>query len=362
MPVLAVPAAVRLDALDQTTANQERELREIAGRMGCEIVKVYRDHGISGAKGRDKRPAFDKLCRDAARREFEMVMAWSVDRLGRSLQDLVGFLSELHALKIDLFLRQQGLDTTTPAGKAMFQMMGVFAEFERAMIAERVRAGLARARSEGKRLGRPPIAPARRWLGRARLRQRTHGSKNANAHMDRNITRSLRNLTLRPPRPAKENGRVERQAKRAYAWDGQYSRNRSAGALPHRRQRHSLEFLGLFCYAERSSVVRNGNLGIHWSLGLQSNAVEKRTIRQPTRPAAGEKQFADQLRIVLAEPVDKNDQSESRRWPFRRFGLPPERSLRARHSAHIRRAFQQCAAFCGRSAASLRHRGAAATE
>ena len=84
-----------------------------------------------------------------------------VDRLGRSLQDLVGFLSELHALKIDLTLRQQGLDTTTPAGKAMFQMMGVFAEFERAMIQERVRAGLARAsRSEGKRLGRPPIAPA----------------------------------------------------------------------------------------------------------------------------------------------------------------------------------------------------------
>ncbi len=126
---------LRVSTIDQTTANQERELREIASRMGCEIVKVYRDHGISGAKGRDKRPAFDKLCRDAARREFDMVMAWSVDRLGRSLQDLVGFLSELHALKIDLFLRQQGLDTTTPAGKAMFQMMGVFAEFERAMIA-----------------------------------------------------------------------------------------------------------------------------------------------------------------------------------------------------------------------------------
>jgi DNA invertase Pin-like site-specific DNA recombinase len=108
-------------------------------------------------KGHDKRPAFDKLCRDAARREFDMVMAWSVDRLGRSLQDLVGFLSELHALKIDLFLRQQGLDTTTPSGKAMFQMMGVFAEFERAMIAERVRAGLARARSEGKRLLGGPV-------------------------------------------------------------------------------------------------------------------------------------------------------------------------------------------------------------
>jgi DNA invertase Pin-like site-specific DNA recombinase len=149
---------LRVSTLDQTTANQEWELREIADRMGCEIVRVYKDRGISGAKGRDKRPAFDRLCRDAARREFDMVMAWSVDRLGRSLQDLVGFLSELHALKIDLFLRQQGLDTTTPAGKAMFQMLGVFAEFERSIIQERVRAGLQRAKREGKRLGRPPIA------------------------------------------------------------------------------------------------------------------------------------------------------------------------------------------------------------
>ena len=99
---------LRVSTIEQTTANQERELREVASRMGCEIVKVYRDHGISGAKGRDRRPAFDRLCRDAARREFDMVMAWSVDRLGRSLQDLVGFLSELHAFKIDLFLRQQG--------------------------------------------------------------------------------------------------------------------------------------------------------------------------------------------------------------------------------------------------------------
>ncbi len=148
---------LRVSTIDQTTANQERELREVAARMGCDIVKVYKDHGISGAKGRDKRPAFNALLRDAAKRQFDMVMAWSVDRLGRSLQDLVAFLSELHALRIDLFLHQQGLDTTTPAGKAMFQMMGVFAEFERAMIQERVRAGLARARSEGKRLGRPPI-------------------------------------------------------------------------------------------------------------------------------------------------------------------------------------------------------------
>jgi len=148
---------LRVSTQDQTTANQERELREIASRMGCDIVKVYKDHGISGAKGRDKRPAFDALCRDATKRQFDMVMAWSVDRLGRSLQDLIAFLSELHALGIDLFLHQQGLDTTTPAGKAMFQMLGVFAEFERAMIQERVRAGLARARSEGKQLGRPKI-------------------------------------------------------------------------------------------------------------------------------------------------------------------------------------------------------------
>ena len=150
---------LRVSTVDQTTANQERELREIAGRSRLEIVKVYKDHGISGAKGRDKRPGFDALCRDATKRQFEVVMAWSVDRLGRSLQDLVAFLSELHALGIDLFLHQQGLDTRTPAGKAMFQMMGVFSEFERSMIRERVRAGLARARSEGKRLGRPSIAP-----------------------------------------------------------------------------------------------------------------------------------------------------------------------------------------------------------
>src|SRR5499426_1719317 len=119
---------LRVSTLDQTTANQERELREVASRIGCEIVKVYKDHGISGAKGRNKRPAFDALCRDATKRQFEVIMAWSVDRLGRSLQDLVSFLSELHALRVDLYLHQQGLDTMTPAGKALFQMMGVFAE------------------------------------------------------------------------------------------------------------------------------------------------------------------------------------------------------------------------------------------
>jgi DNA invertase Pin-like site-specific DNA recombinase len=150
---------VRMSTDEQSVENQEAELRATAERMGHEIVAVYRDKGISGAKGRNGRPGFDAMHRDAARRRFDMVMAWSVDRLGRSLQDLVGFLSELHALKIELYLHQQGLDTTTPAGKAMFQMMGVIAEFERTLIQERVRAGMARAKREGKHVGRPPIAP-----------------------------------------------------------------------------------------------------------------------------------------------------------------------------------------------------------
>jgi DNA invertase Pin-like site-specific DNA recombinase len=150
---------LRVSTQDQTTSNQERELRQIAERVGYDIVKVYKDHGISGAKGRDKRPQFDALCKAASQRQFDVVMAWSVDRLGRSLQDLVAFLSELHALGIDLFLHQQGIDTTTPAGKAMFQMMGVFAEFERSIIQERVRAGLKRAVADGTKLGRPKIDP-----------------------------------------------------------------------------------------------------------------------------------------------------------------------------------------------------------
>jgi DNA invertase Pin-like site-specific DNA recombinase len=93
-----------------------------------------------------------------ARKEFDIVAAWSVDRLGRSLQQLLAFLGELKAKGVDLYLHQQGLDTSTPAGRALFQMLGVFAEFERAMIVERVQAGLRRARADGKRLGRPRVA------------------------------------------------------------------------------------------------------------------------------------------------------------------------------------------------------------
>jgi DNA invertase Pin-like site-specific DNA recombinase len=165
---------LRVSTADQTTDNQERELRAAAQRMGHDIVEVYQDNGISGSKGRDKRLAFDKLHRDAARRKFDIVMAWSVDRLGRSLQDLVAFLEHLRSTKVELFLHQQGLDTTTPSGRAMFGMLGVFAEFERAMIQERVKAGMARARDRGtksgKAIGRPwsPRYPGSDALGHCR--------------------------------------------------------------------------------------------------------------------------------------------------------------------------------------------------
>jgi DNA invertase Pin-like site-specific DNA recombinase len=148
---------LRTSHADRTTENQRRELRKAAKRAGWSIAAVYEDNGISGAKGRDGRPGFDQMLKDANRREFDVIMAWSVDRLGRSLQHLVGFLDEVHALNIDLYLHVQGLDTTTPAGKALFQMLGVFAEFERAMIRERVMAGLARAKAQGKPIGRPKV-------------------------------------------------------------------------------------------------------------------------------------------------------------------------------------------------------------
>jgi DNA invertase Pin-like site-specific DNA recombinase len=150
---VALYARVSTDA--QTTENQRRELQAAIERNGWTIACEYIDHGISGAKGRKDRPQFDALLRAVARKEFDVVAAWSVDRIGRSLQDLIGFLSDLQSKGIDLYLHQQALDTSTPSGKAMFGMLGVFAEFERSIIQERVKAGLARARAKGKTLGRP---------------------------------------------------------------------------------------------------------------------------------------------------------------------------------------------------------------
>ena len=131
---------VRVSTDKQTVENQIRELRQIAERRGWEVVEEYRDAGISGAKGRDNR--------------FDVVMAWAIDRLGRSLIDLLGTIQTLEACRVDLYLDQQSIDTTTPAGKLMFQVTGAFAD----MIRQRVHAGLKRAVEQGKQLGRPKIA------------------------------------------------------------------------------------------------------------------------------------------------------------------------------------------------------------
>lgn len=148
----AIYARVSTDR--QTTENQTRELKALAKREGWEVVHVFEDT-MSGAKGRDDRKGLDAMLKAVGRREFDAVLVWSVDRIGRSLTDLLSVLMELHSKKTRLVLHQQGLDTGTPAGKAMFQMLGVFAEFERSIIQERVRAGLERAKARGVRLGRP---------------------------------------------------------------------------------------------------------------------------------------------------------------------------------------------------------------
>ncbi|MBA5775990.1 recombinase family protein [Stappia sp. F7233] len=154
----AIYARVSTDK-SQTVENQIRELRQVGERLGWEIVTVFSDEGISGAKGRDQRPGFDALMRAVTRREIDLIGAWAVDRLGRSLSDLVGFLNEIQSRGVDLYLHQQGLDTSTPSGRMLFQMLSVFSEFEREMIRSRVVAGLRRTAEKGTRLGRPPVPP-----------------------------------------------------------------------------------------------------------------------------------------------------------------------------------------------------------
>ncbi len=150
---------LRVSTGEQTVENQRRELEAAAAARGWQVMAVYADEGISGAKARDGRPQLDLMLRDAVRRRFDVAMVWAVDRLGRSLPDLIASMQELHGAKVDLFMLQQGIDTTTPGGRAMFQMLGVFAEFERSMIQARVKSGLERARAKGVRLGRKPVSP-----------------------------------------------------------------------------------------------------------------------------------------------------------------------------------------------------------
>jgi DNA invertase Pin-like site-specific DNA recombinase len=151
---------VRVSTDRQTVENQELQLRQVAERRGWQVVEVYSDAGVSGAKDRRQRPGLDRMLSDASRRKFDVVMAWAIDRVGRSLIDLLGTIQHLEACGVDLYLDQQNIDTTTPMGKLIFQITGAFAEFERSMIRQRIHAGLQRARKAGKVLGRARIDPA----------------------------------------------------------------------------------------------------------------------------------------------------------------------------------------------------------
>jgi len=151
---------LRVSTGSQTVENQRLELAAVAEQRGWSVVEIYSDNGFSGAKGREQRPAFDRLCKDAIAGKLDLVAAWSVDRLGRSVLHLAQFVADMQAAGVGLYLHKQGLDSSTPTGRAMLGMCSVFAELEREIIRERIHAGLARARSKGKRLGRKRVAPA----------------------------------------------------------------------------------------------------------------------------------------------------------------------------------------------------------
>ena len=145
----------RVSTDNQTTDNQLIELKRVAELKGYTIVDTFTDEGISGSKGREIRTGFDNLIKGAVKKDFDTILVWSVDRLGRSLQDLVSFLNEIHSVGCELYIHQSGIDTSTPTGKMMFQFIGIFSEFELGMIKERVISGQQRAKSQGKHIGRP---------------------------------------------------------------------------------------------------------------------------------------------------------------------------------------------------------------
>jgi DNA invertase Pin-like site-specific DNA recombinase len=154
-PSLKVALYLRVSTANQTTENQLIDLHRVATLRCWTVVETFQDDGISGAKGRGDRPALDRMLKDAVRGRFDLIAVWSVDRLGRSLQHLVETVNELQAVGCDLYMHQQAIDTTTPAGKLAFSIFGAFAEFERSLIRERVKAGLERAKRNGTKLGRP---------------------------------------------------------------------------------------------------------------------------------------------------------------------------------------------------------------
>ncbi len=165
----------RVSTLDQEPENQLAELRRYVDARGW-TAQEFIDKGISGAKHR--RPALDALINDAKRRRFDVVVCWRLDRLGRNLRHLILLIDELHALGVAFISLHEGIDATTPAGRLQLHVLGAIAEFERARIAERVRAGLARAKKQGRRLGRPQrpvpeavLAPVRGLSVREAARQ-----------------------------------------------------------------------------------------------------------------------------------------------------------------------------------------------
>lgn len=146
---------VRCSTTEQNTEAQERSLKEYCQRRGWIVHKVYRDKGISGAQMR--RPALEELLRDCRRRIFDCILCFKFDRFARSLRALIAHLELCRALGIDFVSVTEAVDTSLPAGELLFQLIGAVAQFERSLIAERVKAGLANARAQGKRLGRPPL-------------------------------------------------------------------------------------------------------------------------------------------------------------------------------------------------------------
>ena len=147
----------RVSTLDQTIDNQLLELRDHCSKMGWEIVKEYSDEGLSGTLSRDKRPALNSLIKDAYRKKFDSVVCWDISRIGRSMKELVLFLSDMKDRDIGICSVRQGFDTSTTMGEMMFQFVGILSSWEREMIRERTLAGLDRARSEGKTLGRKKV-------------------------------------------------------------------------------------------------------------------------------------------------------------------------------------------------------------
>jgi DNA invertase Pin-like site-specific DNA recombinase len=150
-----VAVYLRCSTEGQDTTNQVIPLREYANRMNYRIVNEYCDHGISGSKSRNDRPALNEMMKDAVKGKFSKILVYSIDRLGRNISHLIEILDDLGNMKINLFFLSQGIDTETHHGKMVFQLMGILAQWERELIKERINVGISRAKSQGKHCGRP---------------------------------------------------------------------------------------------------------------------------------------------------------------------------------------------------------------